>query len=716
MERKVKWTNFAPILIYKLEYLLSMKKSTLFLSSIFVLASTAAAQSLCVKEMLVNPEQRQPHFSVRVIGKEANTAMHRANANFADYGTEVSILTQNFDGMTTGSISNPDKDTELLLDEYEYPWWNMNPNYLGGQEHWGGSNIYSAGGCVCLDAQGEGAHLSTPLLDCSGYDRIAVLRFKARVRKSGQATQVLLEAAETNNMSPSWNDCGYMVCPAITNQWQTYEAVFYNCGPTTLFNIVSYDNLSIFIDDLEVYQIDQYVHTPIVLPYSNYTGTSFQANWEAVDGAESYLLDVYSYDVNTGEVAEFLKQQPAVGTSYVVEGITSGATYYYEVSAVKGEHVSMSSTSSLVFDLEAPKNLRAVIDNNNGSYTASWDEVPSADVYNYLAYYNHKATQDGEFVVTNTDFTGVVDADGNETGWTVDFYSYSTYASYYLPAREMGGQAGWYGTAYAPYTDYICLDAWQYYYNHEDAALHSPELDFSKDDGRITVTLDAFGVFSEYEAEDGEWVNYHTVPAIAIFNWNDELQDYEQAELVYGETVEDEWTPNTFTLTKGSKRTVLGVYALGNSENLYVDNLRITQQYAAGESLIDPFEIRHYYEGTQTEISVPVRASGAELSHQVSAVKSVSGIGLKESETTHAAIEGTVQGINAPKLDLSQAACVDVSNGSLSIQNPALAPVSVYGADGKLLFRGNGMTIVTPVLNADFVVVKVGAQSIKVAL
>jgi len=687
-----------------------MRNSTLFFSVLFLTSATVSAQTVDFKEMTT--PTAKPGLTVRVVSdKEA--PMRRAAG--IDYGPEVSVLTQNFDGMTTGSIASPDMSTDLTLEDYEYPWWNMNPAFMGGQEHWGTSSSYSAGGCICLDAQGQGSHLSTPLLDLTGYDGIACIRFKARIRKTGTAQYLMVEAAETNNMGASWDYLGGSLCPAVTNQWQTFEFQVYGGGPTSMFNIVSYDELAIFIDDIEVYQIDQYVHTPVTLPYSQYTGTSFCANWQAVEGAESYLLDVYHYDLETGAAEPFLLQQSVTGNSYTVEGIVSGETYYYQVSAVKGEHVSMISSSEVVFDLVAPTNLRATLNQATSSFTAAWDAVPSADVYNYMAYYNHVAKSDGEFVVTATDFTGVVDSDGEETGWELESPMSYSYSQYYLPAKEMGGQAGWYGTAYAPYTDYICLDAWQYYYNHEDAALHSPELDFSKDGGRITVTLDAYGTWTEYTAEDGEWVSYHTVPAIALFNWNDSIGDYVQAELVYGEVTRGEWTSQSFTLTQGSKRTVLGVYALGAADNLYVDNLRITQQYAAGELLIDPFEIRHYFEDTQSEITVPASASDAQLYHQVSAVKSASGLGLKESAATYVSIEGTL-GIRTPHLDLSQAARVTANDGRLTIQNPALAAVSVYSTDGKLLYRGQGSTIVTPVLSADFVIVKVGQQSIKVSM
>lgn len=93
--------------------------------------------------------------------------------------------------------------------------------------------------------------------------------------------------------------------PDITSEWRTYEVTFYGGGPTTIFNLVQTIQGPIYIDDIKVYQIDQYVDTPVTLPHSNYKGNSFDANWEAVDGAEAYLLNVYSLDENS-DVVDFI--------------------------------------------------------------------------------------------------------------------------------------------------------------------------------------------------------------------------------------------------------------------------------------------------------------------------------------------------------------------------------------------------------------------------
>ena len=212
-----------------------------------------------------------------------------------------------------------------------------------------------------------------------------------------------------------------------------------------------------------------------MLPHTNYEGTSFDANWTAVEGATGYKVNVFTLD-KEGK-ATYLFQDKAVTTNkFRVTGAESGETYFYNVAATKDSYTSIPSDKIFVFDLVAPE-MKEVTNLNKDKYTAAWSTVPTAERYNYIAYYDRKAAKAGEFVVTDENFTDVRDAQGNLTGWTKEEPNPGSYSEYYIPEMK---QAGWRGTNYAPYTDYICLDGWQYYHNHTDAGLISPELDMSK--------------------------------------------------------------------------------------------------------------------------------------------------------------------------------------------------------------------------------------------
>lgn len=632
------------------------------------------------------------------------------------YGEEVVIMEEDFSKLESGSLESPDLKTSLNLPvgTEKYPWWNMDPKWTT-LPNWGANNAYSAGGCVFLNADlyNQQASINTPLLDVSGYCGIVTVSFKARTL-TGTSSGLMVECAETYNMSPTWDIKPSVFMPDITSEWRTYEVTFYGGGPTTIFNLVQTIQGPIYIDDIKVYQIDQYVDTPVTLPHSNYKGNSFDANWEAVDGAEAYLLNVYSLDENS-DVVDFIVDKRVEGTSFTVEGIESGKTYYYTLRAVKGTHESMETQPVEVFDLEAPV-LNDVEEVKDGVYTASWNDVPTAERYNYWAYNVRTAEDDGEFVVTDENFDGVKDADGNLTGLTLDNPSYNTYSELYLADLS---QAGWRGTHYMPYTDYICVDAWQYIYGQGDAGLISPELDLSKDNGKINLSIKLYGELAEMADQDGNPVYVPTQAAVALFNYDESIGDYVQAELVYPEGVDAEWKTFNVTLTKGTSRSTIGIYGVTAPGNLYIDDLKITQNYKKGETLLEPFLFKQYCEDTSLEVVVPMKVVNAPVYHKVSAVKAKGdSYGALYKESQFSDLKLVSENVTASIDDnmLNEEATVTSVNGMLCIVNPNSEAVVVYSVGGNTVFSDNSgrRNINVSLGNKGIYIVKIGDKVVKV--
>lgn len=651
--------------------------------------------------------ENAPEAKVRIISQ------NEAKKAPSDYGTEVTILYEDFSKFSTGTLEAPDVDADIHATEFIYPWINVSSDYttISG---WGAENVYPAGGTAYLGAdeiEGQ-AHINTPMLDVSGYCGIVFVRFNARTL-TGTAEGLWIEGAETFNMAPSWDMLGTAICPTVTDEWRTYEATFYGGGEFSIFNIVQTEPGLVFIDDVRVYQIDQYVATPVTLLHSNYKGTSFDANWKAVEGAESYSLTVFSYDEDTQSVSYLMENQKVEGTSYTVEGTVSGKTYYYTLHSVKGNHVSMETAPVEVFDLEAPK-MNPVNNFEKDGYTASWNEVPTADVYNYWAYCERVAGADGEFVITDENFDGVKDADGQETGWTIEEPLYQTYDELYLADLK---QAGWRGLHYAPYTDYICVDGWWYNVGGSDAGLLSPELDLSKDGGKVNMSVKLYGEFTEGEDFDGNHYALQTQAAIALFNYDEEKGDFVQSELIYPEGIKEEWGTYNITFTKGSRCSVIGIYAVAAPGNLYIDDLKITQNYKKGEILVDPFFYKRFSADPAVDVKIPERTAGTNIFHKVSAMKSRSldGHSLERKESVFSALEfvGLVTSVQNVSLT---GASVAVLGGTLNIVNPLNAPVGVYDISGTLIYlneSGEGhATVDLPGRGA--YLVRIGSEVMKV--
>ena len=630
------------------------------------------------------------------------------------YGEEQQVMFEDFAKMTSGSEATPDTEANIIKDEFEYPWINTKDEYFK-QAGWGSGNAYPAGGTVYLDSNpNDMAHINTPMLNVAANGGIAWIRFKARAKNAGDNPQVMVEAAETFNMSPSWRMMGSAALPQLSTEWKEYSMFFYGGGEYTLFNIVSV-MAPVYIDNIEVFTVKQHIGTPPTLPHTNYEGTSFDANWTPVEGATGYKVNVFTLNKETGKAEYLFENKPVTTNKFHVTGATSGQTYFYNVAATKDNYTSIPSDKMFVYNLEAPV-LKDVTNLDRNKYTAEWSTVPSAERYNYIAYYDRKADKTGEFVVTNEDFTGVKDADGNLTGWTKEDPNPGSYDSYYIPEMK---QAGWKGTQYAPYTDYICLDGWQYYHNHQDAGLISPEMDMSKDGGKFTVNVKLAGASTIAIDENNNEFTAYTQAAFALFNYNETTCDYEQAELIYPEgypkAVNGDWKNFTINFTKGSKKSIIGIYAVYADEHLYLDDLKITQKYQAGESLNDPFIFRRWLQEPKVDITIPAFVGKSDVSHRVTAFKTNSDRNVKkqyvESKFSELKKVGTANGIS--NIGLSKAV-VKMEGNNVYVNNINGENVQIYTLDGQLVYNNKGEKNIRVALTQHGAyIVKVGNKTIK---
>ena len=455
-----------------IHYILTFMRKNYLQLALAATLTMAATATVSAQQNTQNEVQKLTR-SVLPQQSKITTAAFSLNKNVANvplttvykaanpYGEEQQVMFEDFAKMTSGSEATPDTEANIIKDEFEYPWINTKDEYFK-QAGWGSGNAYPAGGTVYLDSNpNDMAHINTPMLNVAANGGIAWIRFKARAKNAGDNPQVMVEAAETFNMSPSWRMMGSAALPQLSTEWKEYSMFFYGGGEYTLFNIVSV-MAPVYIDNIEVFTVKQHIGTPTTLPHTNYEGTSFDANWTPVEGATGYKVNVFTLNKETGKAEYLFENKPVTTNKFHVTGATSGQTYFYNVAATKDNYTSIPSDKMFVYNLEAPV-LKDVTNLDRNKYTAEWSTVPSAERYNYIAYYDRKADKTGEFVVTNEDFTGVKDADGNLTGWTKEDPNPGSYDSYYIPEMK---QAGWKGTQYAPYTDYICLDGWQYYHNH----------------------------------------------------------------------------------------------------------------------------------------------------------------------------------------------------------------------------------------------------------
>lgn len=659
-----------------------------------------------------------PKMTIRTVneGLVMNTPQRAAAI-----GTELEpIIFEDFSLLTTGSIEEPDYATNVIADESEYPWWNMKDGYTL-QPGWGSNFMYPAGGHAYLDANSSTweARLSSPVIDGTANGGVCALRFDARTLAGATSDFLLVQVAETNNYGPSWDILADGVCPTVTEEWQTFEIVVQNVGPTSFFHIIASGGVEIILDNISIFQYDLFVGIPELNKHTNYTGTTFDVSWSAVEGADSYLVNVYSVNEMTGAVSYLYKDEPVMGTEWTVTEAVSGQTYYYTVRAVKGEYVSLESIPVEIYDLEAPEMYAASEIDENGYYVASWNDVPSAEIYNYRAYADRVAAEDGAMVLTDENLNGLSETDGSKPTRTIENPDYMVYDEYFITE---GNQGGWKIRNGAPCVDYIVLDAWHYINGNGDAALISPELDLSKNGGEVKLNVSLWGELTEGYNWDDELVEFQTECAVALFTWDEELGDYNQADLQYISDVEEDWNDFELTIKGATDRSIIGLFAVRAEGNLYIDNVKLTQDYKAGEIFRDPFFAKMLHPDTEVEVTIPARCAGADIWHHVAAGKvnyESDGVNttmhVLESKYSELEKVGT-----APTTSVENVALVNatarVANGVLRIANPAAETVNVYDLAGKLVYtNANGSQQLDVVLPANGVyMVKVGNKTIKV--
>ena len=645
----------------------------------------------------------------------------------ADYGKEVDIVKEDFAKMTTGSQDAPDYDTDLNdYEMYDNAWINM-LNDFTQTPGWGSHNAYSAGGAIYLEADNETqGQLNTPMLNVSRNSGICFLQFDARVPEDNEVVeQVVVEAAETYNLQPSWKFLGNTQLPQLTTDWQTYTIQFYEGGEYTLFNIVNY-SAPVLIDNVRVFQVDQYAATPTPNPHKNYARVAdntakFALSWSAGDGAESYVRNVYDKDAN-GKPQNYIQKDVEVkDNKFTVDNAVTGTIYYYTVSAKKGEHVSMPSVEVQVKGIVEPV-LSVSSPINGDKYTAEWKHVGGAERYNYISYFKQEATEDCLMEVSKLNLVGMkYDSDDMEVEYSVD-----NPTSYTLDRGALAdevGQAGWTVKHYAIYKDALTIDAFWTVEAKSDAGLISPEMDLSKDGGKFRVHLRACAEYlPAYEA--------YPQAAVALFNYDEEKGDYVQSELIYAgdKNVNGDWKRYECDFTTGTARSIVGIYGTWAPGNIYLSDVAIYQNYKKGESFLDPFHYLNWLvpgtgETTSVEVTIPAKAYEREIYHQAQSVRvkaegdQFSGATFLESRFSDLQKVGfcpLTNGVNDAKLNVS-GATVSLAGNNIVVNNPQKAAVALYTLDGMLVASDNSCAevVTLPVADHGKYVVKVGKQSVK---
>lgn len=714
---------------------------------------------------------------------------------YAKYGDFEELLYEDFSKLTTGSVGNPDFNTNLYdafkrtdpydNSQYEIPWYSFNPDYLNTKgvydsnhetdSRWGVNNGFPAGGALYMylqdddeDCEFSQCHVNTCLIDCSKYQGDVILQFDA-FTDNAESTNFIsqVEAAETNGMGPSWNVLGSLTLPEINSERKTYTILFRGADKSTIFNIVGqrgalerggdiYGN-SFYIDNIKVSVLKPFVNAPENLKMKYYKGDNFKLAWDKVDGADKYLVDVYTKQVIQNDmgytqetIGDYLLQDEETTDNFLqVNNAKNGEVYYYKVRAVKGSQVSMESNEEKqILGVVAPA-LELVDSYADSKYTAMWKPVPGAERYNYQAFAANKITEDTKLAVVNTNFEGMPYNHGFEwkvTSWgneIVEQYDTPKYSTTDPDPSAVTGtytcldkMSGWMAYSWALYKDALVIDGYQSFNNGNNASLQCAPIDLSKDNGKFDVTITLKGECAEgYVDQNNNPVYAHA--ALATFVYDQELDDYVQGETKFiADTNDKEWKTTTCSFSNGSEDMTFGVFATYAPSNLFIHDIKIEQNYKAGDTFMKSFDYYYREEGVEVEkngekylsMEIPLvgETAGKDVYHRMQSVR----LGQAANQFTSATFcesqwskptlvaENVVTGIEKTTEVGKKSATVFMQGDNLVINNPAGEEVHIYGMNGaELNADKSGNASIKMAMPADnSFIVKVGKQSIKIAV
>lgn len=714
---------------------------------------------------------------------------------YAKYGDFEELLYEDFSKLTTGSVGNPDFNTNLYdafkrtdpydNSQYEIPWYSFNPDYLNTKgvydsnhetdSRWGVNNGFPAGGTLYMylqdddeDCEFSQCHVNTCLIDCSKYQGDVILQFDA-FTDNAESTNFIsqVEAAETNGMGPSWNVLGSLTLPEINSERKTYTILFRGADKSTIFNIVGqrgalerggdiYGN-SFYIDNIKVSVLKPFLNAPENLKMKYYKGDNFKLSWDKVDGAEKYLVDVYTKQVIQNDmgytqeaIGDYLLQDEETTDNFLqVNNAKNGEVYYYKVRAVKGSQVSMESNEEKqILGVVAPA-LELVDSYADSKYTAMWKPVPGAERYNYQAFAANKITEDTKLAVVNTNFEGMPYNHGFEwkvTSWgneVIEQYDTPKYSTTDPDPSAVTGtytcldkMSGWMAYSWALYKDALVIDGYQSFNNGNNASLQCAPMDLSKDNGKFDVTITLKGECAEgYVDQNNNPVYAHA--ALATFVYDQELDDYVQGETKFiADTNDKEWKTTTCSFSNGSEDMTFGVFATYAPSNLFIHDIKIEQNYKAGETFMKSFDYYYREEGVEVEkngekylsMEIPLvgETAGKDVYHRMQSVR----LGQAANQFTSATFcesqwskptlvaENVVTGIEKTTEVGKKSATVFMQGDNLVINNPAGEEVHIFGMNGaELNADKSGNASIKMAMPADnSFIVKVGKQSIKIAV
>ncbi len=584
------------------------------------------------------------------------------------------LLEEHFDMFTAGSETAPATEIEMTDNNNI-----VNPDYTL-QPDWTGRYVYQAGG-TCYVGGGsseKGAYLNTPTAGYYGINGSVSVKFRARLTQAASSDVLYVD----DRCAPSGDNTIYI---DLSHEWKDYEAMLYGDWTTTFFQFGTNENSPFLIDDIEI--TPNRYRAPVALPPNDYDGTSFTAEWELVEDATAYYLDVYTVG-NDGEVAAYLVKDRRIdnATQSKVTGLDPQTHYLFKVAAeIDGKRTPQSKSEVVELGrLQRPILKEASAISKEG-FTGSWLPVFGADGYFTQLCLEYTAAQETDYDYLNTDFSEV-NSDRDLDGETLDRYLDRTGWMVSVGMAEASGRIG--------------LDNTNSYATGP-AFMVSPKMDFSHNGGVVDVDLTLSGdrqmrVFVGMYKAKGD--SYELIGEAVPIDISTQPEEFHLA--VSGGIENSYLIIRPATLINGIT---------------WIDDLRVAQKLQKGESAV--VFVRggtRVNDGETHTFSTPETKPGERYGYCVTAYhRKATGIYIYSEASEQQFVDPKASVATVATL---QNASIRKDGNLIRIANPKAQTAIVVTINGVVLYSGNDAEITLPMLSQGIYVVRIGEETIKVVI
>ncbi len=575
----------------------------------------------------------------------------------ADLFNIKTILDEDFKSLTNGNMENP---TAVNITEPD--------GMIKGLPGWHGEEVYDAGGCLYVNMSvvedpewgfltpvGE---IFTPDLATDGAPTVRI-RFRVKGVPTDEDMfdslniivlglsdmipddQKLIDFPYVN-LTDEWQDVSVEVeLPEEIALWSDEADDDVDCPLTGIRIKLQPRETPFYLDDVIVETLTPKVAVPQNLSYTEFSDSGFTAEWDAVEGADSYTVYAFDAEFDAEQYAFNLtlnKEYETSTNSVNVEMDTKGVIYF-SVVAHKDGMISPASEPVMVFSVTAPE-MHDATDISDTGFNIGWTPANGADGTEIWAYRMNTLNGDAaDYPYLKLDFANTSDNPASSQVLFLDEYAY-----------------GWAAMPYPSFYDgAIVLDNNSAWMTGQDAKLMSTgAYDLSSITGKVKVyvtacTYDYSGLVVASGGYDEKTESIVTMDACEI-----------------PELTED-WKEYTFEVEAKNPQTMFIIQAL-NLGVLAIRDVRIEASFPSGAVIGYPY-FTQFSEDDSMSIAMP--------SEECERVKYI-GRSVKDLIVS---IDGQDQLLNEAISNYSSPKYVDVMTGIESVETSSATSV-FYTIDG----------------------------------